>query len=94
MILPFRRKDHSVKRDHLARVAMELFADRPAADFDYAIRAGYLALDNDSSFFDAMVAVDDMFKSLDDAHRAGLMRLRNCERLTAYRIKRLATKGE
>ena len=93
MILPFRRKDHSVKRDHLARVAVELFADRPVADFDCAIRAGYLALDGGSPFFEAMVAVDDMFRYLDDAHRAGLMRLRNCGRLTAYRIKRGAING-
>lgn len=88
MILQFRRRDRSGNHDHLVRAAMELFPDRPAADFDYAIRAGNLALDNDSSFFEAMVAVDDMFRSLDDANRAGLMRLRNCERLTAYRIKR------
>lgn len=88
MILQFRRKDYDVQYDRLARVAIELFPDRPVADFDYAIRAGRLAMDNGSPFFEAMVAVDDMFRSLDDAQRVGLMRLRNCERLTAYRIKR------
>lgn len=100
MILPFitRKPLRSTlidcQQDALARTVMELFPDRPVADFEYAIRAGNLALANGDSFFEAIVAVDEMFKVLDDANRARIMRLRNCERFTAYRIKRLATKGE
>ena len=103
MILPFRRpfkfKPTTLeqKQDILARAVMDVFPNRPAADFIYAIRAGNYSLASGAAFMDAMVAAEEMFNILEankEIERAWLTQSRNRIRLNSYCIKRLSAKGE